>query len=113
MPSPLTTHVLDTSTGTPARGLAIRLSRWHGSDLVELASGATNTDGRLPDLLPEGGLQAARYRLVFATSAYFAATGRPCFYPEVTIDFEVTAPHEHHHVPLLVSPFGFSTYRGS
>lgn len=113
MPSPLTTHVLDTSTGTPARGLAIRLSRWQGDELVELASGATNQDGRLPDLLPTDGLLAGRYRLVFATAAYFALSERPCFYPEVTIDFEVTVPTDHHHVPLLVSPFGFSTYRGS
>lgn len=113
MASPLTTHVLDTSTGTPARELAISLLRWQDGAPALLASGATNQDGRLPDLLPPGGLVAGRYRLVFATAAYFAKSGRPCFYPEVTIDFEVTAPDQHHHVPLLVSPFGFSTYRGS
>ncbi len=111
--SPLTTHVLDTSTGRPARGVAVRLERRSGEGFSELARSATNEDGRVPDLLAPGTLEAGGYRLNFAIGAYFAADGRTSFYPEVTIDFEVTRPSEHHHVPLLVSPFGYSTYRGS
>lgn len=111
--SPLTTHVLDTSTGRPAGGLAVRLERREGDDFRELARGATNDDGRIADLLPPGALVAGVYRLCFATAAYFAQDGRTGFYPEITIDFEVTRPAEHHHVPLLLSPFGYSTYRGS
>lgn len=111
--SPLTTHVLDTSTGRPARGVAVCLWRREADGLRELARAVTNDDGRVPELLAEGALVAGVYRLGFATSAYFAADGRPCFYPEVNIDFEVTATTEHHHVPLLLSPFGYATYRGS
>lgn len=111
--SPLTTHVLDTSTGRPAAGVAIVLERRDGDAFRELARGVTNDDGRVADLLPPDSLVAGVYRLSFATAAYFAASGRPSFYPEVTIAFEVTQPTEHHHVPLLLSPFGYSTYRGS
>lgn len=113
MASPLTTHVLDTSTGRPAVGVALTLSRRGPDGLVELARAVTNADGRAPELLVGRPLESGVYRLHFATGAYFAAAGRACFYPEVAIDFEVTAPHEHHHVPLLLSPFGYSTYRGS
>ncbi|MBX7079597.1 MAG: hydroxyisourate hydrolase [Nannocystaceae bacterium] len=113
MSSPLTTHVLDVSLGRPARGVAIVLERRDGDGLRELARTATNADGRAPELLPPGGLLAGIYRLHFATAAYFEADGRRCFYPEVVIEFEVTQPGEHHHVPLLLSPFGYSTYRGS
>jgi len=111
--SPLTTHLLDTSTGRPAAQLAVQLLRAQADVFEPVATATTNTDGRVPALLPPGALQAGRYHLCFATAVYFARDGRPCFYPEVTIDFEVTAPQEHHHVPLLLSPFGYSTYSGS
>jgi 5-hydroxyisourate hydrolase len=111
--SPLTTHVLDTSTGRPASGVGLALHRRAPEGFVGLARAETNADGRAPDLLPAGALEAGVYRLSFATGAYFAREGRTCFYPEVTIEFEVTHPDEHHHVPLLLSPFGYSTYRGS
>ncbi len=111
--SPLTTHVLDTSTGRPARGLEVRLELREGADFRELARGVTDDDGRVTGLLAPGTLQIAVYRLHFATADYFAADGRACFYPEVSIEFAITRPDEHHHVPLLVSPFGYSTYRGS
>lgn len=111
--SPLTTHVLDTSTGRPAAGVAVRLERRDGEGFRELARGVTNDDGRVVDLLAPEAFAADVYRLTFATAAYFAKDGRPSFYPDVTIAFEVTRPSEHHHVPLLVSPFGYSTYRGS
>lgn len=108
----LSTHVLDTSTGRPAVGVAVRLES-EGADgsWAPAASGHTDSDGRLRDWLPAGVPAAGRHRLVFDTGAYFAAV--PAFFPQVGIEFEVTAPGEHHHVPLLLSPFGYSTYRGS
>ena len=113
---PLTTHVLDTSLGKPAAGLAIRLEI-QGADKSwsAVGTGTTNGDGRLSEsLIPEDvGLQAAVYRITFDTEAYCAIDGRTCFYPEVSVVFRITAPGEHYHVPLLLSPFGYSTYRGS
>ena len=110
MRSPITTHVLDTALGRPAAGVAIRLLRLDGS---ELASGVTNDDGRIADLLAPGALEAGTYRMTFATGPYFEATGRPAFYPEVAVVFTIVEPREHYHIPLLLSPFGYSTYRGS
>jgi hydroxyisourate hydrolase len=111
--SPLTTHVLDTARGKPAAGLHITLERFDDTAWIPLAEGVTNTDGRVADLLAPGSLKAACYRITFFTGAWYAARGEACFYPEVPVVFEVSAPEEHHHVPLLLSPFGFSTYRGS
>jgi 5-hydroxyisourate hydrolase len=111
--SPLTSHVLDTANGTPARGLAVRLEVSEPAGWRTLAQRVTNDDGRVTDLLAPGALEARTYRLTFETGAYLRATGRPAFYPRVEVVFEVTAPAEHHHIPLLLSPFGYSTYRGS
>lgn len=108
MKSPITTHVLDTALGRPAAGIAIALSRIDGS---EIARGVTNDDGRIADLV-SGSLAAGTYRMTFATGPYFEATGRPVFYPEVSVVFTIAAG-EHYHIPLLLSPFGYSTYRGS
>ncbi|MEZ4464934.1 MAG: hydroxyisourate hydrolase [bacterium] len=113
MTSPLTTHVLDTARGCPAAGLRVTLAIREGDGWRALADAETNADGRVAGLLPPGGLQAAVYRLVFHTGDWFAASGQAGFYPEAAIVFRVTAPDEHHHVPLLLSPFGYSTYRGS
>jgi 5-hydroxyisourate hydrolase len=104
---PLSTHVLDAARGCPAAGVAVRLDR--GGELV--AGATTDADGRVRDLGPE--LAAGPYRLTFATGDYFAATGQQGFYPEVAVSFTVTDPAQHHHVPLLLSPFAYSTYRGS
>ena len=110
----ITTHVLDTSLGRPAGGVGVTLSRREGSAWVELGRGRTDADGRCQDLLAQGGsLQPSVYRLTFDTAAYFGARGVPSFYPEVSVVFEVREPAQHHHVPLLLSPFGYSTYRGS
>ena len=110
--SPITTHVLDVSIGKPAAGVAAQLELFDAGSWKVLGRGATNVDGRIGDLLPDGhGLKAGMYRLTFQTSAYFKST--PAFYPEVAIVFEVRAVGEHYHVPLLLSPFGYSTYRGS
>jgi 5-hydroxyisourate hydrolase len=111
--SPLTTHVLDISLGRPATGVEVRLELHEAAGWRELARARTDDDGRVRGLLEPGALQVARYRLTFATGEYFAADGRACFYPEVAIEFAITRPGEHHHVPLLLSPFGYSTYRGS
>jgi len=110
----ITTHVLDTSLGRPAGGVAVRLERREGSAWIELGRGGTDADGRCKNLLPEGvSLQVAVYRLSFDSAAYFGGRGVPTFYPEVSVVFEVREPAQHHHVPLLLSPFGYSTYRGS
>jgi 5-hydroxyisourate hydrolase len=108
--SAITTHVLDTARGRPAAGVPVRLER----DGRSLGEGATDADGRLRSLLADGvRAEPGVYRLVFDTGRYFAALGVDGFYPSVSIDFEVRSADEHHHVPLLLSPFGFSTYRGS
>lgn len=111
MRSPITTHVLDTALGRPAAGVGVRLVRVDGE--IELASGTTDDDGRVADLLAPGSLEPGTYRMVFATGPYLEATGREVFYPEVAVVFTITRPGEHYHIPLLLSPFGYSTYRGS
>jgi 5-hydroxyisourate hydrolase len=107
--SPITTHVLDTAQGRPAAGVAVTLER--GPDWTEIGSGRTGDDGRLTEFGPVDA--TGPYRLRFDTGAYFAAAGVSAFFPEVTVEFTVERPEEHHHVPLLLSPFGYSTYRGS
>ena len=107
--SPITTHVLDTSRGVPAAGVPVTLER--GPDWDEVGSGRTGDDGRLAELgSPD---PAGVYRLRFDTGAYFKAAGTRAFFPEVTVQFTIEQPSEHFHVPLLLSPFGYSTYRGS
>ena len=107
----VSTHVLDAARGRPAAGVAVRLEhRTDDGAYAELARATTNDDGRVPAWpVTEPGT----YRLVFDTGAYFAARDQPAFYPEVTVTFAITAPAEPHHVPLLLSPFSYSTYRGS
>lgn len=105
----LSTHVLDTSLGRPAAGLAITLATVDGTDL---ARATTDADGRVGSLGPEV-LDAGDYTLTFATGEYFAQSGVRGFYPHVTIAFTISDGSEHHHVPLLLNPYGYSTYRGS
>ncbi|MEM1305812.1 MAG: hydroxyisourate hydrolase [Planctomycetota bacterium] len=107
--SPITTHVLDTALGRPGAGVAATL--YHGDQIV--GRGVTNDDGRIADLLPTGAPPLGEYRLVFDTAGYFKKTGREGFFPRVEIHFEVRPGEPHYHVPLLLSPFGYSTYRGS
>lgn len=111
--SPITTHVLDTSCGRPAAGLPIRIEIKEGESWTELASKVTNEDGRVTDLLPEGSLKAATYRITFDTGSYFDKTGTKAFYPYVEVAFSIDNTDQHYHVPLLLNPFGYSTYRGS
>jgi 5-hydroxyisourate hydrolase len=110
----ITSHVLDTSTGRPAPGLLVRLEqpRPGSSAAALIGSATTDADGRVRDWLPAG-IPAGRYRLVFETGAWFRASGRQTLYHEVIIDFEVDDAVPHCHLPLLLSAFGYSTYRGS
>lgn len=114
MKSPITTHVLDTALGRPAAGIAVKLHQVTSDESVaEIGSGTTDADGRIADLLPADAQVSGTYRITFDTAAYFAATNRECFYPCVEVIFEVHSEGGHYHVPLLLSPFGYSTYRGS
>jgi 5-hydroxyisourate hydrolase len=110
----ITTHVLDTSRGAPAAGLHVTLERRQGGGWQRVNSAETSADGRTPELLPPSATIApGTFRLSFETGSYFRSQGVACFYPEVSIVFEVQNPSEHHHIALLLSPFGYSTYRGS
>ncbi|KAI0673697.1 transthyretin [Trametes maxima] len=127
--SPVTCHVLDSSIGKPAAGVPVQLQQLRSADgpasaFETLAEGVTDYDGRCMQLYPEAGpgqkredlikLQAGRlYKVVFKTKDYFESTGRKVFYPWVEITFEVANPTEHHHIPLLISPYSYTTYRGS
>lgn len=111
--SGITTHVLDTAAGRPARGVRVTLSVKTDAGWRELASRSTDADGRVPDLLAGGSAgSAGTYRLRFDVGDYFAARGTTAFYPYVEVVFSVSEG-ERYHVPLLLSPFGYTTYRGS
>jgi len=103
----LSTHVLDTARGMPAPGVPVRLEL---ADGTVLASGVTDGDGRLRDWVPDPAWGAGAYRLIFDTAAYL---GSEAFFTEVIIAFVVREPERHYHVPLLLSPYGYTTYRGS
>ena len=112
--SPITTHVLDTALGRPASGVEVQLARRSADNRWEvIGTSATDADGRITNLLPPGSLAVGVYCLTFATGAYFRRQGIATFYPAVAIEFQVLSAAEHYHVPLLVSPFGYTTYRGS
>jgi 5-hydroxyisourate hydrolase len=114
----VTTHVLDVARGRPAAGVRVRLDRVGGpSDERLVGRGETDADGRLRTLTPGAAastpLEPGQYRLTFDTGAYFAALGQAAFYPTVQVTFAVEDPDADYHVPLLLAPFGYSTYRGS
>src|SRR5438552_14735936 len=113
--SAITTHVLDVSRGAPARGVGVRLERCEQPGLwAELGLSTTDSEGRVRELMAPGiPLSPGLYRITFETGAYFKKHGVRSFYPEVRVTFEILEPAEHYHVPLLLSPFGYSTYRGS
>ena len=113
MTSPITTHVLDIARGRPASGVPIVLEIRKNDAWLELGRGETDDDGRLRTLLAPSALETAAYRIRFDTGAYFKAHGTEGFYPEVSIVFVVRDDTSHYHVPLLLSPYGYSTYRGS
>lgn len=111
--SQITTHILDTSEGRPAAGIAVVLYSALGNNWEEIARGTSNQEGRIPDLLSwDQGLEFGNYKLRFETGAYFDQMGTSSFYPYIEIIFELKS-NEHYHIPLLLSPFGYSTYRGT
>ena len=109
--SSLSTHVLDAVRGEPASGVRVEVYRSAGGEWSAVGGGSTDADGRISGLAP-GGVAAGDFRIMFATGDYFDALGVEYFYPEVVISFRVTEDR-HYHVPLLLSPYAFSTYRGS
>jgi 5-hydroxyisourate hydrolase len=110
----ISTHILDLTSGRPAGGVAVRLHRHEHGAWRAIAARRTDEDGRITDLLPaDEGLQGGFYRLRFGTSAYFRGKGIKSFHPFVDIAFQVRDAGEHYHVPLLITPHGYSTYRGS
>jgi 5-hydroxyisourate hydrolase len=123
----ISTHVLDAANGAPAQGMELRLDRLDGLDSdhrdgsdgsgsaagTEIGRGVTNSDGRCPELTDGLTLEPGEYRIRFETAAWFARSSTPAFYPVVEVVFRVTDAAAHYHVPLLLSPFAYSTYRGS
>jgi 5-hydroxyisourate hydrolase len=113
MTSPITTHVLDTARGMPAAGVPVQLFKQHGDHWHEVGRGQTDADGRNRELL-SGPREPGTYKIAFDVGAYFQAIGvRDYFFPYVEIAFNLDRPEQHYHVPLLLAPFGYSTYRGS
>jgi 5-hydroxyisourate hydrolase len=112
--SGITTHVLDTSRGRPAQGVPVTLEIEAAGGWKLVGKGTTNTDGRISELIsPEVSVVPGVYRIIFDTGKYFADQQSKSFYPQVTIIFRLEDAAQHYHVPLLLSPFGYSTYRGS
>jgi len=110
----LSTHVLDVSIGRPAASVTVALQRRESVTWMDLSREVTNADGRVATLVPPASaLPSGTYRLVFDVGDYFARRGVESFYATVTIEFVVRDAAAHYHVPLLVSPYGYSTYRGS
>ncbi len=109
--STISTHVLDTARGCPAGGMEITLERRVDDAWVRLAGGITNDDGRVGQLVER--IELGLHRMTFDTGSYHGSLGVKGFYPQVRVCFEILDDDEHYHVPLLISPFGFSTYRGS
>jgi 5-hydroxyisourate hydrolase len=110
----ISTHVLDTSLGRPAASVTVRLQRQEGDAWIDVSRDATNADGRIAALIPaDAAAPPGTYRLMFDAGVYFARRGSQSFYSTVTIEFVTRDPAAHYHVPLLLSPFGYSTYRGS
>ncbi len=109
----ITTHVLDTASGRPGNAIAIELEHQVAGSWILVGGGVTDDDGRLRTLTPQGPVAPGTYRIRFETGAYYTARGTVGFFPVVEITFAVHDGAQHYHVPLLLSPYGFSTYRGS
>lgn len=111
--SSISTHVLDLVRGGPAVGVQVTLERLEGESWVEIASGRTDGDGRIKDLVPRGASEQGTFRITFQTGAWFDESGVRGFYPFVPVVFHIPEVGQHYHVPLLLGPYGYSTYRGS
>lgn len=110
--SRITTHVLDTALGRPAAGIEVTLQRRDGEP-HELSRSVTDADGRIKEFLPAVPLRTGSFTLTFHVAEYFKSAARGSFYERISIEFRVDDPTQHHHVPLLLSPYGYTTYRGS
>ena len=108
----VTTHVLDTALGRPAAGIKVRLDRVVGGKTEEIASVRTDAEGRVREWTPEP-VAAGHYRLVFESGEWFRTSGRETLYPQIVIHVELSADQPHYHIPVLLAPFGYTTYRGS
>ncbi len=112
--NPLSVHVLNLQDGLPSPGVKVLLEKQDGKNWTELNSGTTNAQGRIPALFPEGKtLEKGNYRVTFKTGEWFAAQKTATFFPEVPVIFAVDGTVPHYHIPLLLSSYGFSTYRGN
>ena len=112
--NPLSVHVLNLENGLPSPGINVTLEKHVGQNWQPLSQGVTNEQGRIGALFPaKQALEAGEYRVVFKTGEYFNKLGRDTFFPEIPVIFEVKNADQHYHIPLLLSPYGFSTYRGS
>jgi len=109
----ISTHILDLSSGKPAAGVRVVLSRIEDGHRATMASGVTDNDGRIKELVSKGKLDAALYELDFETGPYFRGRRVEPFHPRVSVIVEITDPSQHYHIPLLISPFGYTTYRGT
>jgi len=109
----ISTHILDITRGKPAQGVPVTLEKKNGDAYAKLKSGTTDADGRIKDLVADGDLTEGTYRITFDTGAYWTRAGVKGFYPEASVVFVIEDASAHYHVPLLLSPFGYSTYRGS
>jgi 5-hydroxyisourate hydrolase len=110
----ITTHILDLSSGKPAAGVRVVLASIEDGRRIKVGAGVTDPDGRLRELVPKSAkLEAGTFELTFETGAYFTSHRVQPFHPRVTVVVEITDPEQDYHVPLLISPFGYTTYRGS
>lgn len=113
-PNPVSVHVLDLQTGEPTPGVAVTLERHVDKDWRKLAQGSTDREGRIRELFPAGqALIKGEYRIVFNTGDHYSRAGKPSFFPRIPVEFQVDDTARHYHIPLLLSPFGYSTYRGN
>jgi 5-hydroxyisourate hydrolase len=108
----ITTHILDIQLGQPAVGVAVKLEILQDGQWRQLDHGVTDKNGRIRDFLPDSAFDEGIYQLTFNSGSYFAGRGMATFYPKVAVIFEIQDRNQHYHVPLLLSPFGYSTYRG-
>ena len=112
--NPLSVHILDLQSGQPTAGVTVTLEQKKDNDWKQLSSGVTNAQGRIAAMYPaETSMQAGDYRIVFKTGEHYARLKQETFFPEIPVQFHVEQTDQHYHIPLLLSPFGFSTYRGN
>ncbi|KTR98447.1 hydroxyisourate hydrolase (plasmid) [Pantoea dispersa] len=114
MKNPLSVHVLNLQTGVPTAGIEVELDKKQGEEWVKLAQGTTNEQGRIPALYPAGQkAQTGIYRVIFKTGDYYKKNAQPTFFPEIPVMFNLDNADQHYHIPLLLSQYGYSTYRGN